>query len=356
MTESKSNYLERRAKRKKRLALRYKETLAYGMALAEKRDQKEQVKRAKLQEEDKAKLEDARAKFVKAEQDKAEQDKTEQDKTEQGEELDQDAELGTEKVKKGDTKRGRKGKKSKKDKEVDPAQAELNANILAAVEAELGSSEYGSVDEQPEKTPPETKKVKTKKRLKAEDKTPWDPERWPKQKARLWRTQTSGKRAFVRLLPIPASKARLRLRGFVGLTLEEAIFRLQCSPSLSARYFLKLVLSLAGNIIHGPVKDSEEGVIKDYKISEIQVFEGPRYKRHHPISKGAAQAILKRSCRVRIVADLSEKALFSRYYDYLQSKKHHEKEKAKEKEKGIIKGRGRNQDKSKKRRKSHNLW
>jgi ribosomal protein L22 len=86
------------------------------------------------------------------------------------------------------------------------------------------------------------------------------------------------------------------------LTLFDAYFRLKYSPASAARYLIKMVASATGNLFPtGKVDKNMWDDMKKYEIYRAEVQEKSTMKRHHPISHGTAQAILKRTCAIRLL-------------------------------------------------------
>lgn len=71
---------------------------------------------------------------------------------------------------------------------------------------------------------------------------------------------------------------------------------LMCMTNKSADILKKLVHSARSNYLNGNADASEESLI----VSNVLVDGGPIMKRYHPISKGRASKILKRTCHIRV--------------------------------------------------------
>lgn len=78
---------------------------------------------------------------------------------------------------------------------------------------------------------------------------------------------------------------------------EEAVAVLEALPQRAAGVLLKVVRSAAANALYQN-KMLDEGSLK---ITELQVNEGPRYKRVWPRAKGKRDILLKRQCHVKVV-------------------------------------------------------
>ena len=101
------------------------------------------------------------------------------------------------------------------------------------------------------------------------------------------------KTKFVRISP---RKVRLVARQLVGLSVVEAIARLEYLPNRSALPLTKLIKQAAGNAaaIH-QFKNPVQLI-----IGSIMVGEGPTYKRFQPVSRGRAHSIKKRTSHITL--------------------------------------------------------
>ncbi len=71
---------------------------------------------------------------------------------------------------------------------------------------------------------------------------------------------------------------------------------LTCMTNKSADILKKLVHSARSNYLNTNSSASEESLV----VSNVLVDGGPIMKRYHPISKGRASKILKRSCHIMV--------------------------------------------------------
>ena len=98
-------------------------------------------------------------------------------------------------------------------------------------------------------------------------------------------------------LRCPPDKARLRARLIVGKPAESALDLLRFTPGSSARLIYKVLHSAVHNAMNG--KDQHDS--SDLRVDKVLVDKGRFFKRHHPVSHGKAEAILKRSCHITVV-------------------------------------------------------
>jgi len=91
-------------------------------------------------------------------------------------------------------------------------------------------------------------------------------------------------------------KARLVVDLVRGKTVPQAQSILLFTVNKTARPVLKLLNSAADSAKHNQQINAE-----NLFISKITVDEGPKLKRWHPMSRGRAYPIIKRSCRIALV-------------------------------------------------------
>ena len=126
-----------------------------------------------------------------------------------------------------------------------------------------------------------------------------------REQIKLDKEATKNLRAVGRYLRCPPSKARVRGRTLVGLPVAQATALLQHSPASSARLLLKVLSSAVANASRNQTS-TVNGVDKSFYdvdrlvVDRVMVDQGPMLKRHHPVSHGAAKALLKRFCHITI--------------------------------------------------------
>jgi large subunit ribosomal protein L22 len=103
-------------------------------------------------------------------------------------------------------------------------------------------------------------------------------------------------KAVGRFLRCPPDKARIRARTIVGFPATLAIKNLELSPTKSARLILGVLNSAVANAVN-----NEKLELATLDVDKVMVDKGPMLKRHHPISHGSAQAILKRFCHITVL-------------------------------------------------------
>lgn len=108
-----------------------------------------------------------------------------------------------------------------------------------------------------------------------------------------------GYQAHAKHLMISPSKLRpiadnVRRKPYV-----QAIAMLESLPNKGAGYLRKVIMSAAANALAQNSKLDEEMLY----IKELQVNEGPRYKRVWPRSRGRRDILLKRLSHISVVVD-----------------------------------------------------
>lgn len=112
---------------------------------------------------------------------------------------------------------------------------------------------------------------------------------------------------YIKISPI---KARIPAKVVKGMLAVEAIEVLKYTNKKAAGDIAKVVKSAVANAKH----NNKVGV-NDLVIKDIQVTEGPRYKRFRPAAKGRYRPFVRRSCHIFVtlesVSDI-EKSLNSK--------------------------------------------
>ncbi|UWD34294.1 50S ribosomal protein L22 [Mesomycoplasma molare] len=101
--------------------------------------------------------------------------------------------------------------------------------------------------------------------------------------------------AQVKMQRVSAQKARLVADLFRGKKTNEALSILHNTNKKSSKLFIKLLNSAIANAVNNFGMNGE-----NLYVSEVQVNEGPTYKRFQPRSKGTAYSILKRTSHLSI--------------------------------------------------------
>lgn len=103
----------------------------------------------------------------------------------------------------------------------------------------------------------------------------------------------TAKAKFIRISPF---KVRRIANEIVGKDVLSAESYLSVLPNKGAGYLKKVVHSARTNFINKNPNTDEENLI----IKKILVDSGPTLKRYHPIARGRAQSILKRSSHIYV--------------------------------------------------------
>ncbi len=98
-------------------------------------------------------------------------------------------------------------------------------------------------------------------------------------------------------LMIAPNKMRRVANVVRNMSYEESVAVMEALPQRAAGVLLKVVKSAAANALYQN-KMLDEGALK---ITELQVNEGPRFKRVWARSKGKRDILLKRQCHVKVV-------------------------------------------------------
>ncbi len=105
-----------------------------------------------------------------------------------------------------------------------------------------------------------------------------------------------------------ARKARRVADLIRGRTVNEALNILHFSPAAASTPIEKTVRSAMANLLEN--EDADRLVEEDVIISDIQVNEGPTYRRLRARAMGRAFRVRKRTCHVTVIvtADVEENA------------------------------------------------
>ncbi len=102
-------------------------------------------------------------------------------------------------------------------------------------------------------------------------------------------------KALARNLRISPKKLQVVAAVVRGMDAKKAQDTLRYMPVKGAKLLLKVLESAVANAAHN---DSQE--VSTLKLASVVVNKGIVYKRHNPISRGRAHAILKQTSHVRI--------------------------------------------------------
>jgi len=105
---------------------------------------------------------------------------------------------------------------------------------------------------------------------------------------------------FIRVSP---SKIRLVVSAIKGIKEpDRAISILELMGKSASKTVIKSLKTAVAN-----AKNNFNILPQNLKIFDIQVNEGPRYKRYQPVARGMARPILKRTSHVRVLLESKEK-------------------------------------------------
>jgi large subunit ribosomal protein L22 len=105
-------------------------------------------------------------------------------------------------------------------------------------------------------------------------------------------------RATAKFMRIGPRKVRLVADNVKGKPVEEALNILRFTPKKAARVLRKVLFSAVSNAEQMPSVD-----VDTLYVSEIQVNEGPTWKRIMPRAMGRAYRIRKRTSHITVVVD-----------------------------------------------------
>ena len=117
----------------------------------------------------------------------------------------------------------------------------------------------------------------------------------------LARKQNADRRpkAVAKYIRISPSKVRIVLDVIRGQKYEEAVAILKNMPNAATESVLKVLESAGANA------ENNLGLNKaDLYVAETFADGGPTLKRHQPVSKGRAHAILKRTSHITVILDV----------------------------------------------------
>lgn len=105
---------------------------------------------------------------------------------------------------------------------------------------------------------------------------------------------------FLRMSPIKIRQVARAIRGIKEP--QQATTVLSLLGKRAARPLAKVIQTAMAN-----AKNNFNLAPQDLRIREIQVGDGPRYKRYQPAARGLAHPILKRTSHIRVVLEAQEK-------------------------------------------------
>ena len=105
--------------------------------------------------------------------------------------------------------------------------------------------------------------------------------------------QIKAEQKFIRISP---RKVRLVASAIKRLPLDDAKQQLKVLGKRAALPLRKTITQAIANATNNFKQDE-----KDLSIKEIQIGEGPTYKRWQPVSRGRAHSILKRTSHIKVI-------------------------------------------------------
>lgn len=102
-------------------------------------------------------------------------------------------------------------------------------------------------------------------------------------------------KAIARNIRISPKKIQVEASIIRNMDAKKALDVLRYMPTKSAGLLHKVVKSAVDNAAHNDAQD-----LATLKISQVVITKGIVYKRHNPISRGRAHAILKRTSNVTV--------------------------------------------------------
>lgn len=110
--------------------------------------------------------------------------------------------------------------------------------------------------------------------------------------------QVKAEQKSIRMAP---RKVRLVANLVRNLEINEALDQLASVNKRAVKPMIKTLNQAVANAVNNHKANKENLVIK-----EIQIGEGPTYKRWQPVSRGRAHSILKRTSKIRIILETKE--------------------------------------------------
>lgn len=107
--------------------------------------------------------------------------------------------------------------------------------------------------------------------------------------------EVMSKKQNIRISP---RKLRLVAPLAKGLPVEQALLKLRFTPKDAAKPIMTIIKTAAADAVHNHKLDAEKLVVKD-----VQVSEGPTYKRFQPVSRGMSHGIAKRTSHITVTVE-----------------------------------------------------
>jgi len=97
---------------------------------------------------------------------------------------------------------------------------------------------------------------------------------------------------------ISSRKMRLVAPTIKGLSVEAALLKLRFTPKDAASVVIAILKTAKADAVNNFKLDEKKLIVKD-----IEVSDGPTFKRFQPVSRGRAHSILKRTTQLKIVLE-----------------------------------------------------
>ncbi len=107
--------------------------------------------------------------------------------------------------------------------------------------------------------------------------------------------EVTSKKQNIRISP---RKLRLVAPLAKGLPVQDAILKLRFTPKDAAKVIITVIKTASADAVHNYKLDADKLVVKD-----VQVAEGPTYKRFQPVSRGMAHGIAKRTSHLTVTVE-----------------------------------------------------
>ena len=103
------------------------------------------------------------------------------------------------------------------------------------------------------------------------------------------------KKQNIRITP---RKMRLVAPLVRNVPVEQALIKLQFTQKDAARPIIDVLKTARADAIHNYKLDEKRLIVKDVEVSE-----GPTYKRFNPVSRGRAHSVFKRTSHLKVVLE-----------------------------------------------------
>jgi large subunit ribosomal protein L22 len=102
-------------------------------------------------------------------------------------------------------------------------------------------------------------------------------------------------KSIARNVRISPKKIQVEASIVRNMDVKKALDTLRYMPTKSAKLLYKVIESAVANAVHNDQQESSA-----LKLASVVINKGTDYKRHNPISRGRAHAILKRTSHISV--------------------------------------------------------